>query len=115
MCEKTWAKRNGKPYFEAAYLVEVKKGRWLDRPGNAICLCADHFAQWKHASKEDVYDLSEWISKQKLQKEGGTTSLEIEFKLLGERVIIKYTEGHFLELRTMVKMSKYEKASNGEP
>lgn len=45
---------------------------------------------------------------QKLQQEGGTSDLSVEFKLLGQRVWIKYCERHFLELQTMVKESEVD-------
>jgi hypothetical protein len=103
ICEHTWAKRNGEPYFNAAYLIEVKDGRWLDCSGNALSLCADHFAQWRHAAKEELYDVQEWVLQQKLFVEGGDGSLVLEFMLLGERVRIKYCEKHFVELRALVR------------
>ncbi|MDZ8118314.1 sacsin N-terminal ATP-binding-like domain-containing protein [Pontiella agarivorans] len=103
ICGETWPKRNGKPYFVAAYLIEHKKGRWIDEPGNAICLCAKHFAQWRHASKQQCYEIPEWIMAQKTSKEGGMFPLRLEFELLGKKESIKYREDHFLALRSMVK------------
>jgi len=109
ICGRTWAKRNGEPYFVAAYLVEVKNGRWLDHPGNAFCLCADHFAQWCHAAKEKVYDVNQWVLTQKIQNEGGTNPLNLEFSLLGERVGITYCEQHFIRLRGLVQSVEAER------
>ena len=105
ICGKTWPKRNGEPYFVSAYLIHLKHGQWLDRPGNAICLCADHFAQWCYASKEPYNDIAKYILDQKLPQEDQNADLLIEFKLLGERVRIKYCERHFLELQAMVEDS----------
>ena len=84
ICGETWPKQDGDPYFAAAYLVERRHARWLDDPGNAICLCAKHFAQWRHAAKEMPLDVGEQIHSLRLHAEGGNGELSIDFTLLGK-------------------------------
>ena len=42
----TWAA--GHPYFEGVYIVAHRKARWVDRPGNVLCLCANHTVQFQY-------------------------------------------------------------------
>jgi hypothetical protein len=102
ICGETWPKRNGVAYFVVAYLVEHKKGRWIDDPGNTISLCAKHFAQWRHASKQLYSDIPKWAIAQKTSSEGGGFPVKLEIELLGKREEIKYREDHFLALRSLI-------------
>jgi hypothetical protein len=106
ICAETWPKQDGDPYFAAAYLVERRHARWLDDPGNAICLCAKHFAQWRHAAKEMLSDVGEQIHSLRLRAEGGDGDLSIYFTLLGEDVAIRYDERHLLALRTLLEVTE---------
>lgn len=108
ICGETWPKRDGHPFFAAAYLVERQHARWLDDPGIAICLCAEHFAQWRHAAKEMPLDVFEQIRSLALHAEGGKGDLSIDFTLLGKDVAIVYDERHFLALRTLVEVASQE-------
>ncbi|OKY73974.1 MAG: hypothetical protein BM485_16095 [Desulfobulbaceae bacterium DB1] len=106
ICGKTWPKRNGEPFFVATYLVKRRHSRWLDNPGNALCLCAEHSAQWQHAAKQPTENIPTQISKLRLKAEGGTGNLIIHFKILNVDCTIHYDERHFLELRTLLSLSK---------
>jgi hypothetical protein len=105
ICNATWPKQDGEPFFTAAYLVERQYARWLDDPGNAVCLCADHFAQWRHAAKAAPLDVLEQIRSLRLHAEGGDGDLAIYFTLLGKDVAIRYDERHFLALRTLLEVA----------
>lgn len=105
ICSETWPKRDGDRYFAAAYLVERRHARWLDDPGNAICLCAKHFAQWRHAAIEMPLSIPDQIRSLKLRREGGNGDLSIDFVLLGADVSITYDERHFLALRTLLEVT----------
>lgn len=106
ICKKTWPKRNGEPFFAANYLVNRRHARWLDNPGNALCLCAEHSAQWQHAAKQPTEDIPTQISKLRLKAEGGAGDLVIHFRMLNVECMIHYDERHFLELRTLLSLSK---------
>lgn len=105
ICGETWLERNGEPYFAAAYLVERRHARWLDDPANAICLCAKHFAQWRHAAIEMPLSIPDQIRSLKLRREGGNGDLTIAFVLLGADVSITYAERHFVALRTLLEVT----------
>jgi hypothetical protein len=105
ICQETWPKQDGEPYFTAAYLVERKHVAWINRPGNAICLCAEHFVQWKLGAKSMPLDVIEQIESLQLKSEGGHGDLSLEFTLLDKDVAIRYDERHFLELRALVGVS----------
>jgi len=106
ICEESWPKKDGKPYFAAAYLVERQHARWIDEPGNALCLCAKHFAQWRHAAKEMPKDISEQIKEIRLKKEGGSGRPAINFTMLNEKHSIEFDERHFLSLRKLLEVSE---------
>lgn len=116
ICGETWPKRDGEPYFAAAYLVERQHARWLDDPGNALCLCAKHFAQWRHAAKTAPLDIIEQIQSLRLRSEGGNGDLSILFTLVNDDVAIRYDERHFLALRTLLEVaSEHPSATSVAP
>ena len=102
ICDETWPKKDGYPYFTAAYIVERQFKRWLDEPGNALCLCAKHFAQWKLATKHSTTEITEQISNLKLINEGGDGDLSIYLSLAGHKTIIRFNERHALALRKLI-------------
>ena len=102
ICDETWPKKDGYPYFTAAYIVERQFKRWLDEPGNALCLCAKHFAQWKLATKHSTTEITEQISNLKLNNEGGDGDLSIYLDLAGHKTAIRFCERHALALRKLV-------------
>lgn len=108
ICDETWPKRDGAPYFAAAYLVERSYARWIDEPANAICLCAKHFAQWRHSAIESPADVVERISSLRLSAEGGDGDLSIHFSMCGENHSITYNERHLLALRKLIEVANRE-------
>jgi hypothetical protein len=104
ICGETWPERNGSPYFTAAYLVERRHARWVDSPGNAICLCAEHFAQWRHAAKEtpDV-GVVDQIQGLRLAAEAGNGNLGVRFRMLEGEHTITYDKKHLLALRALLE------------
>lgn len=102
ICDETWPKKDGYPYFTAAYIVERQFKRWLDEPGNALCLCAKHFAQWKLATKHSTTEIMEQISNWKLNNEGGDGDLSLYLDLAGHKTAIRFCEWHALALRKFV-------------
>ena len=102
ICDETWPERNGRPFFAAARLVERRHGEWLDNEGNILCLCAKHFAQWRHATKEAYKSIPEQVNSLVLPSEGGTQKLSLLFTMLGDDVEIVYCEKHLLALKTLL-------------
>lgn len=112
ICGNTWPKRNGEPYFAAAYLVHRRHARFLDNPGNALCLCAEHFAQWQYAAKEPTDDIVTQIARLRLQAEGGGGNLFLGFRMLNVDCAINYDERHFLGLRVLLSLTEDVEANN---
>ncbi len=104
ICGDTWPKRDGNPYFTAAYIIERQHKRWLDEPGNALCLCARHFAQWRLATKHATNEITEQIGDLKLKSEGGDGDgdLSIRFQLVDQSAVINFCERHALALRKLL-------------
>lgn len=109
ICGDTWPKRDGNPYFAAAYIVERQNKRWLDEPGNSLCLCARHFSQWRLATKLVTTEITEQISALKLDSEGGNGDLKLRFQLVDRVVDINFCERHALALRKLVEVANCPK------
>jgi hypothetical protein len=106
ICNRTFVQRNNDPYFEGLYLVPFTKSEWIDRPGNVLCLCPWHSAQFQFGSKEAGIDLLEHVLTFVPKAEGGTKKSAIDLTLCGEPAAIVFHEDHFLELQTMIRESQ---------
>lgn len=105
ICNKTWPERSGAPFFIAGHLVERKHASWLNDTANAICLCAEHFAKWRHASIESP-DIIKQIKNIFLQAEGGDGSLSIDVIMCGKKYFITYKESHLLALKKLIEITE---------
>jgi hypothetical protein len=99
ICKDTFTKRNGEPYFEAVYLVQRVRAKWVDRPGNVLCLCASCGAKLHHGPV-DVGDLIEQLDTWRTSAEGGGPAA-LHITMCGEAASIHYTEKHLLDLQEM--------------
>lgn len=101
ICQATFARRDGQPFFEARYIVSRVARRWLDTPGNSLCLCPTCLAKTLHGSSKAADILSEL---RKIAGEaadlpdGGTVS----FELCGEPVSIKFAQRHLIDLGALL-------------
>ena len=107
ICDKTFPERDGKSFFIAKYIVERKHARSTDTYANALCLCADHFAQWQHGSVE-AGDIIEQIQRFKTEREKGTGEPVLKIKLCGVDCLIKFKEKHLLDLQELLRASEDE-------
>lgn len=98
ICRMTFPKRDGKPYFEAIYLEPRIKARWLDRPGNSLCLCANHAAQFIQGAREFVPDFREQVMSYEYGEQHDVT-----LTLIGEHKTIRYTQRHIIDLKAIVE------------
>lgn len=105
ICDDTFLKRNGKPYFEGVYIVSYTGARWIDKPGNVLCLCATCCAKFQHGPVEEEQDIVEQIRSFKARKEGGEGQPCLMVKLCGSQVKIRFTEKHLLDLQGLVQTS----------
>jgi hypothetical protein len=100
MCDSTFVKRDGRPYFEAVYLVSRAKARWIDRPGNVLCLCATCSAKLRHGRVEGA-DVVSQVLRWRTEHEGGNGS-QLSLRVCGVEAYITFTEKHLLDLQEML-------------
>ncbi len=102
ICAGVFARRDGAPYFEGLYLVSRTRARWIDRPGNIICLCATCCAKFQHGPV-DAPDVIEQINAWRAVREGGNGSAFLILSLCHEVVRLAFTEKHMLDLQEIVR------------
>ena len=105
ICDSTFPERNGQPFFIANYIVEREKSRAVDTAANALCLCADHFAKFKHGAVE-AEDVPIQIESFQTESEGGDCKPILDIKLCGENCEIRFKEKHLLDLQELIKALK---------
>ena len=102
ICSYTFETRDGQNYFEAVHLVGRSLARFLDHPRNALCLCANHSAQFhagEIATPEDDI-VAEVISSEESQP------FDLDIMLCGEPQTITFTANHIDELRGGLEASQ---------
>ncbi len=105
ICDHTFPERDGEPFFVASYIVERQKSGAVDTPANALCLCADHFAKFKHGAIE-AEDVPTQIENFQTESEGGDCESMLDIKLCGEECKIRFKEKHLVDLQELIKASK---------
>ena len=95
VCGQTFPMTNGHPHFIALYLIPRSKGG-LPHNGNAICLCAEHFAQWQNATKH-LPDL-----RQAVKDASWADHPQIKFELAKQQVALTYTQRHFIDFKAIL-------------
>ena len=104
ICNYSFTKRDGEPYFEGVYLVSRTKVAWIDRPGNVLCLCANCSTKFMYGSVE-ADNILEQINGFKCVNEGGTENTAIiKLKLCDEDVELIFTERHIVDLQEILKI-----------
>lgn len=101
ICNYTFPKHDGEPYFEGLYIESYKKAEWLDDPANVLCLCANHSAQFLNGAREFTPDFRTQV----LSYAGGKSHV-LNVKLIGEDLEIRFTESHIIDLKTFVEVSE---------
>jgi hypothetical protein len=101
ICRETFTKRDTTPYFEGLYLVGHTHGRWLDRPGNVVCLCPTCCAKFQHGTVEAT-DILDQIKLWRTRQEGGGDAC-LTLRLCGQPTELQFTEKHLLDLQEIIK------------
>jgi len=104
ICGDTFPERNGNPYFVANFVVPRKLTRFGDTPANALCLCANHFAQWQHGAVE-AENILEQIATFETEVEGGDGNPVLKTRICGEACEIRFREKHLLDLQELLAAS----------
>ena len=97
ICGETFPKWDGNPYFEAIYLIRRTEARWLDRPGNSLCLCANHAAQFIQGTREFIPDFREQV----MSYQNGEMH-DVNLTLVGEHKTICFTQRHIMDLKAIL-------------
>ncbi len=107
ICNYSFDKRDGEPYFEGVYLVSRTKARWIDRPGNILCLCANCCAKFTHGTVEapDILDQIENIRIDHAEED----ELSLKIILCGKEETIKFTKRHMLDLHAIIQSENQER------
>ncbi|MDY0151076.1 MAG: hypothetical protein RBS43_02245 [Candidatus Cloacimonas sp.] len=103
ICGSTLHQSNGETFFVSHYLVPRKVSDAADTVGNALCLCANHFAQMVYGRLK-----SPNIIKQLESIDPADASLEISLEIDGEDMTIKYNQKHAIALKAFYEASKVE-------
>ncbi|ORB68790.1 sacsin N-terminal ATP-binding-like domain-containing protein [Mycolicibacterium tusciae] len=107
ICQATFPRRDGQPFFEARYIVSRVEQRWLDTPGNSLCLCPTCLAKTLHGSSKAVdilHELRELAGDAVNLPDGGTAS----FELCGEPVSIRFAQRHLIDLGALLAAESVE-------
>lgn len=102
ICDGTFAKRDGTPYFEGLYLVRRTHTKWIDREGNVLCLCATCCAKMLYGPV-DADDILSQVQAFRSVTEGGDGHPALQITLGGSNTQICYTERHMMFLQELVK------------
>jgi len=104
ICEESFLKRDGSPYFEGMYLNSRTSARWLDREGNVLCLCANCCSKLMYGPVE-AGDIVEQINALKLRREGGRGNPTVEIMVCDQPAQIRFSERHLLDLQELLDAS----------
>lgn len=107
ICHTTFPRRDGQPFFEARYIVPRTERRWLDTPGNSLCLCPTCFAKMLYGSSKAVDildDLRRLAGDADILPDGET----VNFELCGEPVSIRFAQRHLIDLGALLAAESAE-------
>lgn len=98
-CDCGFIQKNGYPFYISTYLFERKVASHADNIGNALCLCAEHFAKLFHARENDLDDIISQFHE--LSIENGNQ--EVQIILYGKQERIRYTKKHIIVLQEYLR------------
>ncbi len=103
ICGKTFKMKNGENFFDRAYIVDRIIDSQYDTTANALCLCPEHFAKFKHGTVKIDPSFIEQVKEIKLFNEGGNGSFSVFLEICGEKCEIKYKEKHLKDLKDFIE------------
>lgn len=95
-------KRDGQPYLTGVSLVSRTKARWLDRPGNNLCLRATCCAQLLHGPVE-AHNILDQIRTCQPSERDDETAYELQITLCDKPATIRFSERHMIDLQELLK------------
>jgi hypothetical protein len=110
ICNRWFPKRDGAPYFEGVYIVSYTRARWIDRAGNVLSLCPTCCAMFQHGAVEADQLLDQVLAWRAAREEGARES-SFNVKLCGQRVPLRFTERHLIDLQELLRAESGESAT----
>jgi|GEM_PF-1322716 len=102
ICRQTFPRReDGKPYFEAVYLVLHSAAAWTDEPGGVLCLCAQCSAKFQHGTVE-CNDVIRRLLSLRTESEAGTPPV-LKLRLVGQEASIRFSDRHLVEIQELIE------------
>ncbi|MCK6580972.1 MAG: hypothetical protein L6Q98_23005 [Anaerolineae bacterium] len=91
-------RKDGSPYFEGVYIARHSHGRWFDRPGNVLCLCANHAAQFLYGEVR-LEDFNRSILGLRETK----AEYLVPLRLCGVDMKIRFTQRHVIDIQAILQ------------
>ena len=101
ICDYTFPKHDGEPYFEGLYIESFKQASWLDHPANVLCLCANHCAQFLYGSREFHPGFREQV----LSYDCADHHV-LRLKLIDKETEIRFSQRHIIDLKALVEITQ---------
>lgn len=92
----------GHHYFEAPYLVPYTHAKWIDHPGNAICLCANCCAKFQYGSL--VCATGDILATVQQLDANDPEPQWVPIVLCGHPTGIKFTQRHIVMLQELLNI-----------
>lgn len=93
-CGFTFPRWDGEPHFVAVYILGYEE---IDDAANALCLCPNHFAMFKHGHKE-APDIIEEIRSYE-----GSSHHHVNLQLIDQDTTISFTARHILDFIALLE------------
>lgn len=113
ICGATFVRRDGKPYFEAKYLVSPTVARWTDANGNALCLCPTCLAKLLHGSV-DGPDVLDQVNDLAEDADALVDGASIQFELCGESAEIRFAQRHLIDTCALLAAAQAGAGDSGD-
>jgi hypothetical protein len=102
ICEAVFPKRDATPYFEGLYIAKHVAARWVDRPGNVLCLCATCAAKFEHGTVS-AEKPGEQVLAVQVSSASTKADLCLRVALCGKVEAIRFSPRHFIELQELLR------------
>lgn len=97
ICGKTWLQHTGDVFFVAAYIHERQNASYCDFTGNALSLCAEHFAMIRHACCVGP-SVNEMLQQLNSQLKANYNAIAIKINLNGKDEEITLNQQHAVDM-----------------
>lgn len=103
ICEQTFPRKSdGKPYFQAVYIIPHATAAWTGMSGNVLCLCAQCSAKFQHGAVgwKNNATPSEQLLALVPESDSGVKPV-LTMRLIGDETVIKFSDRHLLQIQAL--------------